>query len=448
MIRKRSQFIRETGKYGLVVLALLSCLLTGCGRGEAPEKEQEITIHYNADDGEFDPGSLWIEETETMEEAEKKEKTTLTLVTTSPKGSDSPYARVVQAFNRQSKDYHVEIINCDLGEALGDMRTRLGIEIGTGEGPDIMMEEVFPVNQEIIRSGAIVDLTSYLEESGITEEKYFPMYASITAGDRIYGVSPSGMGQCMIVDASLFGGKTNPTIEEFTESLLNYQGKAAFCLRLEGRRIMKYFLAGSRDLWGMVDWEERTCDFSGELFSNILDVVKRYTEGARKGYEPIIDTEALSPGFYPGRKAMEEEGKVVMGYLFDEGCFPEYSTYYSLVINSNTKNLEGAYAFLSYTLSMAGQNFLPDPVNKEMWEKTVKYKIGLVEAGRTEGMVLDEEIAEEIRGLLEESRNLPSETEEILKIVYGESESYFDGDKSKEEVISIIENRVSLYLNE
>ena len=50
--------------------------------------------------------------------------------------------------------------------------------------------------------------------------------------------------------------------------------------------------------------------------------------------------------------------------------------------------------------------------------------------------------------MLEEARYLPLRSAPILDIICEEAEDYFNGDKSAEEVIKVIENRVKLYVNE
>lgn len=50
--------------------------------------------------------------------------------------------------------------------------------------------------------------------------------------------------------------------------------------------------------------------------------------------------------------------------------------------------------------------------------------------------------------LLEEARGLPVCVVPLLDIICQEAEDYFNGNKRADEVISVIENRVSLYLNE
>ena len=50
--------------------------------------------------------------------------------------------------------------------------------------------------------------------------------------------------------------------------------------------------------------------------------------------------------------------------------------------------------------------------------------------------------------ILEDSRYLPRNTEVILDIIMDETEDFFEDEKTKEEVIAIIQSRVQLYLDE
>ena len=50
--------------------------------------------------------------------------------------------------------------------------------------------------------------------------------------------------------------------------------------------------------------------------------------------------------------------------------------------------------------------------------------------------------------MLEEARHFPIRPVPVIDIICEEAEQYFNGSKSVEEVVSVIENRVNLYLNE
>ena len=53
-----------------------------------------------------------------------------------------------------------------------------------------------------------------------------------------------------------------------------------------------------------------------------------------------------------------------------------------------------------------------------------------------------------IEALLDAGQQAPWKTKPILEIIKEESEAYFDGSKTAEEVIEILQNRVQLYLDE
>ena len=157
---------------------------------------------------------------------------------------------------------------------------------------------------------------------------------------------------------------------------------------------------------------------------------------------------------------MDKQGKVIVNYYFDDGNFPQYATIYDLLINSNTEELEGAWAFLSYVMSKKGQNFSYTPVHKEISHEMLQAEYKLIEEGKVyigvgEDVVEKLELADDKEVLLEEmetiysnGRYVPVKAQMIHEIIYDEAGSYFSGDKSKEEVIDVIESRVDLYLSE
>lgn len=439
---------------GLLFAALV--VMSGCGSREASQNSSEpasseIEIYYHAD--EEDP-EFWNLEPETEsaaresepatrepEKQEEDEKIVITLVTAGFRGGMSNYSSLVERFNRSNKKYRVELETCEYGEELGTMRDRLLVEVGAGKGPDIMSEDVFPLSREIMDGGALVDLAPYLEESGITSETFFSGYAPGFSGDRIYGVAPYMIIKNYYISPEVLGDREAPKdIEGLVDMLLEYPGHG--CLlgdSIKSRYVLKYFLQGSEDLWGIIDWENNTCDFTAPIFSKILDVTKKGHEDGMKGYEPILESDEVNGS------RMDEDviaqwfpGFIPVGYYFDDG--PHYliqDNSDTLMVNANTEHLEGAYAFISYILSKSAQESYSEPMNKEVWETTVKRDYDW-----------DEETHQKMLDIYEDARYAVRRAEEILDIVYDVSDNYIDGNLSKEETINQIQNRVQLYLNE
>ena len=444
----------------VVVSVLAAVFLLGNPKNASQDGQvQDIDIFYHADEGEADWSFIPSAENDAEEKdkAEEEEKIviTLALVAADTEGTMALMEEAAYRFNKNNDKYYVELRTCHYGAELGTMRDRISVEVGAGGGPDIMTADVFPVTQEIMDSGVLVDLTPYLEASGITPEKYFPAYAAAVSGDRIYGIRPTISVDGFSVAAEVLGDRKPPEdVETLVDLLLEYQGHGSFMTTsYRGRYILRDLLEGSEDLWGMIDWEEKTCDFTGSFFSKLLDMAKRYREDGIKGYEPVVYSYFVND-YNPPSYSIPKfcPGSVPIGYFFDDGTHYEYAknAAATVVINANTEHLEGAYAFVSYLLSKGGQEAQVEPMNKELWDTQYQYYLDLLEKipDHPEIPPLNEGTRQETVDAYGDARYAPRRAEAILAIVYEEAEDYIEGDKRKEDVINVIQNRAQLYLDE
>ena len=448
MVVKESKRKNRTQKMILLACAVL-LFTSGCGSQGASQESEDIEIFYHADDGEFDRDVVleWEDASDEADSAKESEKTVITLAAVDgAKENETSYlTMLVTQFNRENEKYQIELRTCGYGEELATMRDRLSVEVGAGKGPDIMTDEVFPVSWEIMDSGALVDLAPYLEQSDVTPEKYFPAYAGAVSGDRIYGISNSFALSGYSVDEEVLGDREPPeSVEAFADLLWEYTGNGSFLgEQVQGRYILAYFLEGSEDLWGMIDWEKKTCDFTGPLFSRFLELARRYRGDGKKGYAPVVHNYAVMMTMTPADSiALFCPGSVPVGFYFDDGAHYQYSQGGSmLMINANTEHLEGAFAFISYALSKKGQNLAGGtPVNKEVWESEYQYYLDLREQDPDNPV---------LPSVTEEGRQ-ETLAEAILNIIYEEADGYLEGegDVKLEDVIDKIQNRAQLYLDE
>lgn len=455
----------------LLILLGLSLTLTACGvKEQAPEnttpQPQEIDIYYQADDGEYDTqASFDVYDNIVSEEPKedlKKDKIVVTLAYVGEEEGTDQMDFWVTSFNQSNDKYYVEHTPYSGSLQLEDIQRKLNIEVGAGSGPDIMTADIFPLTTEALEKGVLVDLAPYMAASGITEEKYYPAYKTFEVDDKVYGVVPNVQVSMISIDAKILDDYEVPDFETFVNKLWEYPEEVALMPFGDASTALYYLIVGSEDIWGMVDWEKKECDFSGEFFSRILDVSKRYGENCQKGCEPLLNYMSAVPMNYEGNKALKAQGRALINFYFDEGNFPIYNDSAAFVINANTEVLEGAWAFLSFVMSKQGQNlnFLLSPVHKELSYDLLKREFELIKEGKTyidteDGGQVKKELADDVDALLEEmtalydsGHRLPYRTDAILSIIFEETASYFSGDKSKEEVIRIIESRVNLYLSE
>lgn len=434
------------------MLLSLALLIAGC----SSKTEPDISIYYTANSEEYIHNAYGfgtkdayknLEVYESLDEAIEKGKTIITMVDGI---QDNGLKATIIAFNLENDKYHIEreVFN---NEEMKEKVERLKMELVAGKGPDIMSGSAMQYASEIMDKECFVDLAPLMKESGFSDDSYFPFYKALTYKEHVYGLSPYGSVTGCGVKEEVIGGDEIPSFEEFVDDVLYYPENAIFFNNVQKYpKILGYFLNNSETLWGMIDWENCTCDFTVDLFSKILDIAKRYGDATNKGYEPIMIIEPQNPGSYPEKKYYEENGWVTVDYWFDDGNYPEAQvSFETLMINSNTKNLEGAWAFVSYCMSERGQSYeTSSPANKKAYTNAYEDMRALYKSEAEAEKYYSMSAIENYKELLENGRYAPYKTEPILNIILEETEAFFSGAKNKEQVIEIIQNRVSLFLKE
>lgn len=450
---------------GMAVPLLCSALFAGCGKEQVSEmtKEAQEDTGYS-EETESAPDSTDVSESYAEEPSKSftfnpdkafSQPTAVTeegkiVLTLQDSMASQWLIDSVNGFNRQSDTYYIRLLESGTGEPLAACRDKMSVEIVAGKGPDLFTGDVLSINETMIEKGYIEDLAPKLEEFEITDEEYFPSVRAFVLGDGVYAVCPFAEPEGFWVLESVLGSREQPDIKTLVDKLYEYPDQdAAWRKYASATQILEYFLMGSEDLWGMIDWDEKTCDFSGELFTRMLEVVERYknTDGNNENvvsgwYDPFYE-----------QKPSENEGKVLIDYLFDDGCYPYYRRSYSLMVNANSQHKEGAWEFLKYLFGEEGQNYVangaPSAANKEMFQSYAEWEMKMIEEGRMQAInPMTEKVVEDICDYAERARYTPTRTNPILSIIYEEAGSYFAGDKPIEEVIDLIQNRVQVYLNE
>ncbi len=384
-------------------------------------------------------------------------------------------SKQINSFNQQNETYHV-VTEAYTGNDIEELARLTSVQIASGKGPDILcgglMKEYI---SGMLEKGALEDLRPFMEKSGIREEDFFPFtFDTWRSGDKICGISPASpslTGYCM--DSSVLGGTEEPDIETLVDTLLARQEDAIFLKGYDSRKLLEFLLKGTETLWGMVDWEKGSCDFSGELFQKILKVAKRYGDDGNQGEISCI-AERRSLGaiqYFDDRQEREKNGKVICGMLFDDGCHAAVESDSALAINANSSNKEGAWEFISFLLGEEAQSGKSGvPVSRKGFDAWVERQKKRFTDGKrqeetyyymmpdgtyayegtvvyTEADVTDE-IIEEYTVMMENIHTYSLRTVSILAIISEEAEDYFQGSKGPEEVSRLITNRVQVYLDE
>jgi len=380
---------------------------------------------------------------------------------------DSWVKEQAKKFNQRNDKYHVVIEECEDSD-YDIFNEKTVMDLGAGRGADIVKGNLSDINS-LLEKGVFEDLTPYMEESGILEEDYFP---STFSGRRyeggIYGVS------CMCLMDGFFMVKEvadgADSVEELVDKLLEYGEDAVFHNRWDAGKVLNYFLESSESLHGMVDLENGTCDFDGELFGKMLEAARRYSYDEKiQGRKVLADSHCyIEYKVFNDSGYLEENGLVPIGYLFDDGGHTRASDNQMMAISSSSGKKEGAWEFISFLLGEEAQGSLyrgalkaivSYPAKKSVFEATCalvakSQRDGEGEPCDTGGLIgmrqtkLNEYRKDELRAALEDARMYPVQTRPLVQIILEEAAAYFSGDKSVDEVRAAAENRVRLYLEE
>ncbi len=252
----------------------------------------------------------------------------------------------------------------------------------------------------------------------------------------------------------MLAGYEGTDIGTVLDALLNYPEKGSF----EGfpkRYILTFFLEGSEDLWGMVDYERGACDFDTELFRKILNVVKRYSQQAYMDSPAILGyRETIPLGRFESEAELLAQGKEPLGYFFDDGVYPRTFWGNILAVNEKSENKDGCREFILFLLQEDNQRklLLDVPSNRKAFAEWQAFELEW--SGKTDpvtgyfhGECTEKEAAEQLK--LMEQLHYPSlKTRYIQDIIWDEAQDYLDGIKPMDVIIENINNRVQLFLDE
>ena len=374
----------------------------------------------------------------------------------------------IRSFNEQNEGWYVIVEECGADDSRWeDYARQTSVEIASGEGPDILYGNVLSdYIYGVIEQGGFADLSSYLESSGLKREDFFPcVFDCWRDGEKIYGAALNMSflrHGSILMDAAVLGENKDPDIRTFVEALLAWEGDDALLSTADPEGILERLLMGTEDLWGMVDWEEKTCNFGTELFAGILEAAKRYGRSGADDPRPLLAEEEIYSTYqYLDSGLLEKSGKVKVGILFDDGCHAAADPECVAAINANSARREGAWEFIRFVLENK------QTVKNDVWRypsgKAAFDRAMLNEKGRGlwkdhnvitwNDMViyfypLTKERIEELKEVLEDARFVPIRTKPILDIICEEAAGYFGGGKSINETIDVINNRVQVYLDE
>lgn len=420
-----------------------------------------------------------------MEESKVPEKEILTFGTTYL----SYYAeRDIVAFNRQNDKYRIEVKEYgDAGTSYEDKMNLFQAELTSGQTPDIIDLTYCPIPFEtLVSSGVIADLNPYLDgDDKIAREDYVESVLKAYERDgKLYAIMPYFGVDVIVGKASDLGDAYTWTVEDVM-AFADEKGSGAELLPGAAKSDILWMMCTmNRNLF--VDEEAGTCDFTGEEFTKILEFANRFPAEAnydlslekfRNGETLLYSDTVTSVQNYQMYEFMFGAPVNFIGFpTFGKSGLTLSSNGTTVAMGAESANKEGVWEFIRFNLTKDRQENVGSPNGgfpalKSALEKQFEndrepeYDIN-AEGVKTEipkstwsmgGGGLDfsvdvyaatEEQTDKVMEMIEAAQPDERMEDEIFNIISEEAGKYFEGQKNAEEVSSVVQNRVQLYLNE
>lgn len=463
----------------VVGLLLAGCMcLSACGQGEDPVKPSaEGTEQLTEVDQMYKELEEAIPKVDDSEEEEVPENV---IVMGATMGNYMRIVKVIDAFNQAQSDYQVKVKTYETTDAIF-------LDLAMGKGCDLLV--VSPQNLTILADkGGLEDLSSYLDKSEkVNREDLFDVALKVgTAGGRFVGVLPDFTVWAILVEKG-YTEDGGWTIEKYL-ALMDRNPDVPLS-RGSDPQNAGGMLTGTLHMLPelLVDWEERICSFESEEFIQTLELLKSYTQRFRKAdgnylaldiyemlYQGQIQTETIEIrsgqyfseyqdirdaflGSYDLAGSPNQEGKAAYSMQgLTQGMY---------CMNASSAKKDAAWTFLEYMLSdyqesIAGiaQEF---PVRRDILERKLQEEIGaeLTEKYMRQNSYSKEMVPQRGRFTEEDKERLlyildHASPPTVLQggafwaILDEELGAFFAGDKTAAKTAEVIQNRVTVYLNE
>ena len=396
---------------------------------------------------------------------EKSEDTRKEL-TIATMGQSNLLDRLVIKFNNSQTEYHALVRYYGSKTEFisnSDAQNKLYLDLVSGKAPDIIDIYRFDV-ENLVKKGLILDLGSCLDsDSEISRDEYMEsILKACTIQNTLIAVPLEFTIESYAVDKKIgmeITDKNGWSFDDLTAYLRKNDGTLFDGYSRFG--IMNFMTDSIIERF--VDMDERKCDFESDDFTMFMELLKDYPENINDDNfeENMVLDSVLASNFEEFQWTTHNfpDGYIIKGYPTADGeerHIIQTSDAYAVMASS--KNKDGAWAFIKFCLKSDIRNGFFSP-EKKVLNDMIEYELknagkeqeGVNYSSTMKPFVIHYSTQEEIDEILHVMEHVKLSSYsygEIMQIIYEETESFFAGDRSAQEVEYIIQDRVQLYLDE
>ncbi len=405
--------------------------------------------------------------------------------------STSALRNAVMEFNRENDTYHVKIKEYldPQTHDRADATVRMNNDILSDSCPDIL--DLADLNLNALASkGLFADLNDYLENSSLLKRSDIldSLLTAYTIENKLITIPSHFSLKTLMGWRSAVGDDMGWTLEE----LITYaeaHPEAELFDNTSRDEIIQYLMSYNENAF--IDWHSGTCHFDSDNFKQLLKFAGRFPAEPPQSPEQSSTPVRIQNGevlllevnlvdFDSIQLPLEiyrQEG-ICIGFPSPEGSAGTMLIPYgAYAITVTSRQKEGAWAFIEYLLSSENNSssFFP-PTKARLAEKAadaVKVEYLIDENGKlcldqngepvikNTGMSISysdweytyrttsQEEVDIVLNLIATAKPVfCSEESEITAIITEEAESYYQGQKSLEEAVNVIQSRIQVYIHE
>ncbi len=405
--------------------------------------------------------------------------------------------RQVVKFNRSSPDTRIEILDYSEYNTPDDYsagQTKLNTEIMAGNLPDILNLNGVSWNKLAAR-GFLTDLKPYLDADPELHGQIFDnVLRALESDGKLYRTAGGFTIQTVIGASSIVGDKPGWNLSQFNAALKQMPaGCEPFGIGMTRDNILSWGLGLEMDR--LIDWSTGKCTFDTPRFTDVLKLAGQFPKEFDYSDFQWSEEDEEPSRIASGRQmlmqvAMSDFDDIQMydaifggeatyiGFPTSEGVGSAISfNDEGYAITSKCRNKDAAWQFLRtlFTESYQTRNYWGFPTNRNAFQKkldqamTPQYmmdgngnyildengnKIEMSRGGWSWGGVsiemkaITQEQADKVLELIQTTERTMNYDEELMQMITADSEAFFSGQKSAEEVGRLLQSKMTIYINE
>ena len=401
----------------------------------------------------------------------------------------------ISEFKRTYKDVDIKVEEFSL-DRQEEYKQKITTELSTGGGPDIILtRKLFPSVNKVMSSGIFCDLNVLIakdKEFLLSEYYESALDAGVFNGKRYllpieFGIPAFYTTEDILQKNNIIIGRSGWTLEEMIGMVRRFanenEGKQRYIFG-NFNNLMSFSTLMKGGGISFVDYEKRTSSFNSQEFIYLLetykeispficpdDVAKRYQDCEYcmlKNNVIVFMTDKIRN---PAQTAAKNTGfESVLKTKLRIVLFPTYdnskdglcaSTNVLVGINSKCRDKDYALKFIKILLSKNFQTegdtsnmILGVPINKEAYEYDKRISMKNPNKGwgvhvHNGGVLpLDQEVISQMDSIVKAIDKCQIDDDTIYTIIDEELPDFLNGRKTAKQTAEVIDEKVSLYLNE